>query len=83
MLQLSEACRSVSQPARAFLSRGHHGLWINGKAVESADGARIAIHDPSTGATLGTIAAGQAEDIDRAVTAARAAFDGPWSRWTP
>jgi phenylacetaldehyde dehydrogenase len=40
--------------------------------------------NPATGATLANVAEGDAEDIDRAVQAARKAFDeGPWSRMTP
>ncbi len=39
--------------------------------------------NPATGETLAHIAEGDAEDINRAVRAARAAFDGPWSRMTP
>src|SRR6202008_1716751 len=40
-------------------------------------------YDPSTGEILARIAEGDREDIDRAVKAARAAFDsGPWSRMT-
>src|ERR1039458_6499371 len=39
---------------------------------------------PTTGETLARIAEGAAEDIDRAVRAARKAFEeGPWSRMTP
>jgi aldehyde dehydrogenase (NAD+) len=32
---------------------------------------------------LAAIAEGDKEDIDRAVAAARAAFEGPWSKWKP
>ena len=40
--------------------------------------------NPASGETLATVAAGDAEDIDRAVRAARRAFDdGPWGRLTP
>jgi phenylacetaldehyde dehydrogenase len=40
--------------------------------------------NPATGEDLATVAAGGAEDIDRAVRVARSAFDdGPWSRMTP
>ena len=38
--------------------------------------------DPSTGQVIGEFAAGGAADIDRAVRAARAAFEGPWRRFT-
>jgi len=38
--------------------------------------------DPSTGRVIAEFAAGTAVDIDRAVRAARTAFDGPWRRFT-
>ncbi len=49
-----------------------------------ASGRTFETPDPSTGETLARVAEGEAEDIDRAVRAAWAAFeDGPWSRMTP
>jgi aldehyde dehydrogenase (NAD+) len=39
---------------------------------------RLPVEDPSTGAQIGEIAAGAAADIDEAVAAARAAFEGEW-----
>jgi aldehyde dehydrogenase (NAD+) len=39
--------------------------------------------NPATGALLATVPRGDAGDIDAAVTAARTAFEGPWSRFTP
>jgi phenylacetaldehyde dehydrogenase len=59
-------------------------LFINGQWVDSASGKTFETPNPATGETLASIAEGDAEDIDRAVRAARAAFDtGPWSRMTP
>ncbi len=58
--------------------------WIGGRFVPAASGARFASVNPATGATLAEVARGGAEDIDRAVAAARAAFDdGRWSRLAP
>ena len=45
-------------------------------------GAELPVEDPSTGADISEIARGTADDIDRAVTAARAALAGPWGRAT-
>src|SRR5690606_11158604 len=42
----------------------------------------IDVEDPSTGEVIGAIAAGEAADIDRAVTAAHEAMAGR-PRWTP
>jgi acyl-CoA reductase-like NAD-dependent aldehyde dehydrogenase len=57
-------------------------LFIDGSYVEAA-GGRLTTLNPATNDILAEIAAGGAEDIDRAVKAARRAFDqGPWSRMT-
>jgi len=58
-------------------------LFINGQWVDAASGKTFETPNPATGETLAHIAEGDAEDINRAVRAARAAFDGPWSRMTP
>jgi phenylacetaldehyde dehydrogenase len=59
-------------------------LVIDGHWVDAASGATFETPNPATGETLATVAAGDAEDIDRAVRAARRAFDdGPWSRMSP
>ncbi len=58
-------------------------LFINGQWADAAAGRTFETPNPATGETLARIAEGDAEDIDRAVRAARAAFEGPWSRMTP
>jgi phenylacetaldehyde dehydrogenase len=59
-------------------------LFINGQWADAASGKTFATPDPATGETLANIAEGDAEDIDRAVRAARRAFEeGPWGRMTP
>src|SRR5437660_11599011 len=59
-------------------------LLIGGEWVEPASGKRFPTVNPATGETLAEIAAGEAEDINRAVAAARRAFEsGPWPRMTP
>jgi phenylacetaldehyde dehydrogenase len=59
-------------------------LFINGQWVDAASGKTFDTPNPATGETLAHVAEGDAEDIGRAVRAARAAFDeGPWSRMTP
>ncbi|WP_439678404.1 aldehyde dehydrogenase family protein [Embleya sp. MST-111070] len=62
---------------------GPKKLLIGGEWVEAASGEQIDVVNPATGRTLGTIARGDATDVDRAVAAARRAFEGEWSRWTP
>jgi len=59
-------------------------LFIDGRWVDAASGRTFTTPNPATGETLATVAEGDAEDIDRAVKAARRAFeDGPWGRMTP
>ena len=58
-------------------------LFINGQWVDAASGKTFATPNPATGETLANVAEGDAEDIDRAVRAARRAFeDGPWGKMT-
>src|ERR1700739_1924117 len=65
-----------------FISKPRKML-VNGKWVESASGKTFPTYDPSTGEVLARVAEGDREDIDRAVKAARAAFEtGPWPRLT-
>lgn len=69
--------------AKAFLARAHHRMLIAGEWVEARSGARLDTLNPATGAVLGTIPAGDAQDVDLAVRAARAAFESPeWSGMT-
>src|SRR6202166_5086877 len=59
-------------------------LFINGQWTDAASGKTFETPNPATGETLARIAEGDAEDINRAVRAARRAFEeGPWSRMTP
>ncbi len=58
-------------------------LFINGQWADAASGKTFETPNPATGEILARVAEGDAEDINRAVRAARAAFDGPWSRMTP
>ena len=53
--------------------------YINGQWVPAASGRRFPVENPATEETLAEVAAGDAADIDAAVRAARAAFEGdPW-----
>ncbi|MCF8557200.1 MAG: aldehyde dehydrogenase [Candidatus Nanopelagicales bacterium] len=58
-----------------------YGHIINGEEVPSLDGATMPDIDPYTQEQWATIALGSKADADRAVAAAREAFDhGPWPR---
>lgn len=69
-----------SAKVAAFLKRGHR-LLIGGEWVEPAESAQIAVFDPATGEQIAAVAAAGPADVDRAVAAAREAFErGPWRR---
>ncbi|HSW15918.1 MAG TPA: aldehyde dehydrogenase family protein [Ramlibacter sp.] len=59
-------------------------LFIDGRCVPAESGKLFDTINPATGERLAQVAEGGAADIDRAVAAARAAFEsGPWSRFKP
>jgi acyl-CoA reductase-like NAD-dependent aldehyde dehydrogenase len=67
-----------------FLREQPKKLFIGGKWVESASGKTFDTIDPSTGEVLARVAEGGAEDIDRAVAAARKAHEsGVWRDLPP
>jgi phenylacetaldehyde dehydrogenase len=79
--QLMAVAVAGEQTAETFV-RAPHKLLINGEWVESASGQTFATLNPATEEELAQVAHGQAEDIERAVKAARAAFDdgSEWRR---
>ncbi|WP_124248423.1 aldehyde dehydrogenase [Gordonia sp. X0973] len=66
----------------AFIG-GEKKNLIGGKWVPASSGETIPVINPATGGSLGSIAASGSTDVDAAVAAARAAFEGEWSSWTP
>jgi phenylacetaldehyde dehydrogenase len=73
---------ALGEASRNFLQR-EHGLLIDGCMVEADSGRRTDILDPATGEVIATAAEASATDVDRAVDAARRAFEGPWRKTTP
>jgi betaine-aldehyde dehydrogenase len=57
--------------------------FIDGEWVEAADGRTDAVINPSTGEEIAQAPSSTTEDVDRAVKAARAAFEGGWGTTTP
>ena len=58
-------------------------MFINGEFVEGNRGAHFPVYDPSTEDVIAEVPDADANDIDRAVRAARVAFDsGPWPQTT-
>ena len=66
---------TIAPPTRAV---------IGGRSVEAASGRPFTSLTPATGQPFAEVAECDAEDVDRAVAAARTAFeDGPWGRLAP
>ncbi len=82
--QLKDAPASrVSGTVREFLAKPKK-LLIGGRWQDAVSGKTFESYDPATGEVLGHAAEGEAEDINRAVVAARRAFEsGPWRDMTP
>src|SRR4051812_22453881 len=70
---------ALSDAAREFAA-GPHRLLIGGDRPEAAGGATFDTVDPSTGQVIAEVAEAGPDDIDRAVKAARAAFEGKWAK---
>ena len=69
---------ALGDQAREFISQPHR-LLIGAERQDAADGRTFVTVDPATGREIAQVALGGPQDVDRAVTAARAAFaDGPW-----
>src|ERR1700741_4091730 len=63
-----------------FISADHRML-IDGKLVHPASGKTLPVYNPATGEVMAHVPEAEAEDVDRAVRAARRAFDeGPWTK---
>src|SRR5580704_7201372 len=83
LMATAVATPSINTNVSSFITKKRQML-INGKWVDSASGKTFATYNPATGEVLANVAEGDREDIDRAVKAARAAFEtGKWSKTSP
>jgi acyl-CoA reductase-like NAD-dependent aldehyde dehydrogenase len=73
---------ALGDAARGFIAK-EHGLLIGAEIVPAADGRTFATLDPSSGREIATVAQAGAEDVARAVAAARTAFEGTWKTLPP
>ncbi len=74
---------SITAANKAFLARPHK-LLIDGSWVAAASGKTFEVRDPSSDQVIAHCAEGDSVDVDRAVAAARRAFEeGDWSRMKP
>jgi (Z)-2-((N-methylformamido)methylene)-5-hydroxybutyrolactone dehydrogenase len=60
-----------------------YGLFVDGASLAARRGATRDSIDPATGCVWAVAAEADTADVDRAVSAARRAFHGPWSRLVP
>ncbi|MER8367269.1 aldehyde dehydrogenase family protein [Mesorhizobium sp. M0306] len=70
-------------PLRLPIDGRHRQMFIGGGWVDARSGRTMESRNPATGAVIATVPRGDRQDIDLAVTAARKAFEGPWSRFKP
>lgn len=83
VLQRFSTAAAVEEPITPSVHVNYTKLLINGNFVDSASGKTFPTLDPRTGEVIAHVAEGDAEDINRAVAAARKAFDeGPWPKMT-
>ena len=76
--------QSISWHDRARMLELRTQAFIDGRYLDAASGATFDCVNPATGKLLARVAAGDEEDINRAVTSARAAFrKGSWSNLAP
>ncbi len=66
-----------------FLGQDIKDHFVDGRWQPAASGGTFETVNPATGHRLASLAEGGKADVDAAVRAARAAFEGPWSRFTP
>ncbi len=70
----------MSSSQTASESPRQYQLFIDGQWVDAESGKTFATPNPSTGETLAEVAEADKADVDKAVAAARRAFEGKWSR---
>jgi acyl-CoA reductase-like NAD-dependent aldehyde dehydrogenase len=58
----------------------HYQMVIGGELVDSSSGETMQQVNPATNEVIGTVPRSTEEDVDRAVAAARSAFEGAWAR---
>ena len=69
----------VSDEAKIFLASNHQQL-IDGEWVPSTSGEKIPVFDPGTEEKIAEVDSGNEDDISSAVSAARKALTGEWSK---
>src|SRR5665213_333345 len=66
-----------AKPPRRFVNH------VNGEDRDGRQGETFESTNPTTGAAFGSFVESSAADVDAAVKAAQAAFEGPWRKLSP
>ena len=73
----------ISSSTANFVTQKHR-MFIDGRFVLAASGKTFPVYNPASGEVMAHVPEAESEDVDRAVRAARRAFDeGPWTRMKP
>src|SRR6516165_5314582 len=70
--------QQLSIKAKEFLARPKK-LYLNGEFVDTAGGETFETEDPALGTVITEVPSAKKEDVERAATAARQAFEKHWS----
>src|ERR687896_199860 len=70
----------MSTPHPAQSEPRRHQLFIDGQFVDSESGKTFKSPNPATGETFAEVAEADKADVDKAVVAARKAYEGKWSK---
>ncbi len=82
-MAISDAVVQIAPEVNSFISSSRKML-IDGQWVDAASGKTFPVYNPATGEVMAHVAEGDKEDIDRAVRAARRAFEtGKWRKMSP
>ncbi|WP_313686676.1 aldehyde dehydrogenase family protein [Pantoea sp.] len=82
--ELNNSALALLSPSVADFVNKQHKLFINGEWVNAAAGGLLEVINPATGEVFTHVPAGESLDIDRAVQAARQAFEqGEWADMSP
>ncbi|MED6131931.1 Aldehyde dehydrogenase [Stylosanthes scabra] len=80
---ISASSAAETEPVTPPVQIDHTQLLIDGNFVDAASGKTFPTFDPRTGEVIANVAEADSEDVNRAVSAARQAFDeGPWPKMT-
>src|ERR1700689_3898891 len=71
---------ALAAPGETIITPSVTKLLINNRWVPSESGRSFATINPSTGEEICQVAEADAADVDKAVEAARTAFEGPWRK---